>query len=186
MIRSPTAMLILAWLATAPSLAFAEPAHAHDLAHGAAVTGPPQEAGQSAFAAISEIVDRLTADPNTDWSKVNVDALRSHLTDMDNVLLRARVTTSPVPRGAVFDVTGETPAIQDAIRRMALAHATMVNGVDGQRVVATATAQGARVEVIGAEATAIRIRALGFFGLLVEGGHHGPHHWMMATGAMTH
>jgi hypothetical protein len=30
--------------------------------------GPPREAGQSAFAAIAEIVAILNADPDTDWS----------------------------------------------------------------------------------------------------------------------
>jgi hypothetical protein len=29
-----------------------------------------------------------------------------------------------------------------------------------------------------------RIRGLGFIGLLVQGGHHGPHHLAMARGEM--
>ncbi len=36
----------------------------------------PKEAGQSAFAAIHEIVVMLEGDPKTDWSKVDIDALR--------------------------------------------------------------------------------------------------------------
>jgi hypothetical protein len=28
-----------------------------------------------------------------------------------------------------------------------------------------------------------RLRALGFYGLLVQGEHHGPHHLMIARGA---
>ena len=39
----------------------------------------PIEAGESAFAAIQEIVALLNADPKTDWSKVDIDALRQHL-----------------------------------------------------------------------------------------------------------
>ena len=42
----------------------------------------PREAGQSAFAAVREIVGILEADPATDWSKVDVEALRRHLIDM--------------------------------------------------------------------------------------------------------
>ena len=37
----------------------------------------PTQPGQEAFAAIQEIVAMLEADPRTDWSKVDIDALRS-------------------------------------------------------------------------------------------------------------
>ena len=49
------------------------------------------QAGQGAFAAIQEVVEILAADPKTDWSKVNIDALRQHLVDMDNVTLSANM-----------------------------------------------------------------------------------------------
>ena len=45
--------------------------------------------GQAAFGAIEEIVQKLEADPATDWSKVNIGALREHLIDMNEVTLRA-------------------------------------------------------------------------------------------------
>src|SRR5690348_17327314 len=38
-----------------------------------------REPGQAAFGAIQEMVESLQADPQTDWSKVDVDALREHL-----------------------------------------------------------------------------------------------------------
>jgi hypothetical protein len=34
----------------------------------------------------------LEADPKTDWSKVNISALREHLIDMDEVTMRASAT----------------------------------------------------------------------------------------------
>ena len=43
--------------------------------------------GQSAFELISQIVDRLEADPNTDWETINIEALRQHLVDMNQVPL---------------------------------------------------------------------------------------------------
>ncbi|MCC2098329.1 MAG: hypothetical protein KDJ29_15640, partial [Hyphomicrobiales bacterium] len=49
-----------------------------------AARGTPVQPGQSAFAAIQEIVEILEADRSTDWSKVNIPALRQHLIDMDN------------------------------------------------------------------------------------------------------
>ena len=41
----------------------------------------------------------LEADPNTDWSKVNVEALRQHLIDMDHVTMRSEVAQRVVPGG---------------------------------------------------------------------------------------
>src|SRR5271166_2493744 len=52
---------------------------------GAVATQP----GQAAFAAIQEIVQILVDDPKTDWSRVNIDALRQHLIDMNNMTLAA-------------------------------------------------------------------------------------------------
>lgn len=60
-------------------------------------SGLPRETGQSAFAAIQEIVAMLEADPKTDWSKVDIEALRQHLIDMNNVTLGAVVTANRTP-----------------------------------------------------------------------------------------
>jgi hypothetical protein len=144
------------------------------------------EAGQAAFASISEVVAKLRADPATDWSKVNIDALRSHLVDMDNVLIRARVTAIPVPRGARFEISGDG-AVRDSIRRMVAAHTSMADGEDGRQVVSTPTEGGATMTVLGADdGQQAQIRALGFFGLLTGGVHHQLHHLMMAKGEMHH
>ena len=61
-----------------------------------------------AFAAIQEIVRSLEADPKTDWSKVNIEGLRQHLIDMDNVTLRSSVASAPVESGVRFTVTACT------------------------------------------------------------------------------
>jgi hypothetical protein len=90
----------------------------------------PTEAGEGAFAAIQEIVALLNADPKTDWSKVDIDALRQHLVDMNNVTLKANVTSAPIDAGVRFEVTGEGP-VRESIRRMVLVHAATMNGVDG-------------------------------------------------------
>lgn len=41
--------------------------------------GQPTMPGQEAFGTIQEVVQILDADPTTDWSKVNIAALREHL-----------------------------------------------------------------------------------------------------------
>ena len=61
--------------------------HSHS-AIGHAMPGP-QEAGQSAFAAMAEIAALLRADPDTDWANVDIAALRRHLVDMELVTTEA-------------------------------------------------------------------------------------------------
>src|SRR5512145_2411427 len=68
---------------------------------------PPTQGGQSAFAAVAEIVRLLEADRTTDWSKVDLEALRQHLIDMDAVTLRTRVRQTPTAGGLVMEITGE-------------------------------------------------------------------------------
>src|SRR5689334_8561877 len=69
--------------------------------------GAPTMSGQDAFGTIQEIVQILQADPATDWSKVNIDALRQHLIDMDEVTLRAKATERVLDNGVEITVTGE-------------------------------------------------------------------------------
>lgn len=61
--------------------------------------------GQDAFGAIREIVRMLDADPKTDWSKVDIEALRQHLIDMSEVTLKANATAKPID-GLETTVTG--------------------------------------------------------------------------------
>lgn len=182
-----------ALLATAP-LAPAAAQHdhhssGHDMQAAAGANGMaamPTESGQAAFGAITEVVAMLQADPRTDWSKVNIDALRDHLVDMDNVTLRARVTNVPVAGGMRFEVAGDGP-VRDSIRRMAASHASMADGQDGQHVTVAETPDGATMTVTSDNpADVTRFRALGFFGAMTGGVHHQLHHLMMARGEMHH
>jgi hypothetical protein len=147
---------------------------------------PLAQAGQAAFAAIQEVVARLDADPSTDWSKVNIDRLRNHLLDMDEVMMRARSEVTPIDGGVRISVTGEGATL-DAIKRMIPAHAAMMNGYHEWRG-QTETRVDSVVWTIltPSESERTRIRALGLFGLLTLGSHHGPHHLAMAKGQLTH
>ena len=73
--------------------------------------------GQEAFGTIQEIVRILEADPATDWSKVNIGALREHLIDMDEVTMRARAVERALADGVEITVTGEGRT-RAAIKRM--------------------------------------------------------------------
>ena len=161
--------------------------HTPDMQHDA---GPkPTQGGQAAFAAISEIVKLLEADPKTDWSKVNLEALRQHLADMDMVTLRSRVKSREVPNGLAMDVTGDT-GVAAAIKRMLVPHATMLDEMPTWNATTTAIAGGVRLTVTARSAddaaVVARIRGLGFAGLLVQGDHHTEHHLMLAKGAHVH
>lgn len=151
---------------------------------GQAATEAPTQAGQSAFAAIAEIVDILRGDRHTDWAKVDIAALRAHLVDMDAVTLRAQVVASDVQGGAQFDVTSSDPGVTASIRRMTLAHGQTMSGIGGLRMQATKIPGGARMVVSGPDAA--QIRGLGFFGVMTLGMHHQAHHIALARGLDPH
>ena len=56
------------------------------------------EPGQSLFAALREVVSELEARPETDWSQVNIDALRQHLVQMDLLFSGAEVSSDLLPK----------------------------------------------------------------------------------------
>lgn len=92
---SPAMLLIICagalFAATALVLAQDRPHMDHTHLHGGEGLVPIMP-GQDAFGTIQEIVRMLEADPATDWSKVNIGALREHLIDMDEVTMRARAS----------------------------------------------------------------------------------------------
>jgi hypothetical protein len=169
------------------------PAHSPGMDHGvqaptstAAHQGPPTEPGQGAFAAIQEIVAILDSDPDTDWSKVDIDGLRRHLVDMNNVTLHAEVVTTPVPNGARYVVTGDG-AVRDSIRRMVKAHARTMSGANGMTITASDHPDGAVMKVtVADQGDLARLEGLGFFGVMALGVHHQEHHLMIAAGHAPH
>ena len=178
-------MRSFAILFAAGALLASQPAWAQCGMHqpGQADSRLPRETGQGAFAAIQEIVAMLNADPNTDWSRVNIDALREHLIDMDNVALRARIAYEPVPGGERIHVSGDGP-VRESIERMLTMHVAMAGETDDWRLAIVKTSSGADVTVMAkTPLSAQKIKALGLIGILSEGIHHQRHHMMMARGA---
>ena len=161
----------------------------HQQMHGHGMGGPatdgPTMPGQDAFGAIAEVVRLLEADPSTDWSTVDLERLRQHLIDMNEVVLRSDVKSSPVPGGLAMDVTG-TGRTEQAIRAMVAPHAVELGRMPAWDARAEPIPGGIRLTVTARTPedakTVARIRGLGFTGLLVQGGHHGPHHLVMARG----
>lgn len=156
--------------------------HAAHVAGGAAAAAP---AGQDAYAAIAAVVAMLEADSTTDWSKVNIDALREHLLAMNDVTLGATATRTPGPGGATMDVTG-TGRVTASIRAMLRAHSPELEAMGAYRARVEDIPGGARWTVTAADSgdarTVAKIRALGFMGLLTLGNHHAAHHLALARG----
>lgn len=149
------------------------------------MTPPATEAGQAAFAAITAVVKLLEADPATDWSRVDLEALRQHLMDMEDVTMRSAVRSTPAAGGVAIEVTG-AGRVAEAIQRMVTAHAPMLEAAGPWRATVAPISGGVRFTVVARDAadsaTAARIRGLGFIGLMTQGAHHAEHHVLIAKG----
>jgi hypothetical protein len=148
---------------------------------------PLREPGQAIFGALREVLDRLEADPATDWTRVDLDALREHLVQMDLLFREAQVVREPLADGMRYAVRGGDEVLA-AARSIGAMHARMLS--------AEAPSWQMRVETRGEDVVfevrssdpeqQAKIRGLGFSGLLTLGAHHAQHHWAMATGHMHH
>lgn len=140
---------------------------------------------QAAYATIGEIVRLLKADATTDWSRVNLEALRQHLIDMDEVTMHASVAQRQIADGAEMEVTGSGRTAA-AIERMLSSHAKMLDREPDYRASVVSIANGMRFTVTARNREdariVARIRGLGFAGLLTEGDHHAAHHLSLARG----
>ncbi len=156
--------------------------HDHQIDKQSPLTMP----GNEIFGTIQEVVQKLKADPNTDWSKVDLEVLRQHLLDMkaftENVSV---ISQKPIENGIVIQVKPENERAIGALKRLFKMHPAMLKMEKGwdmdakqdndQWTITVTTQDKAEVE---------EIRALGYIGLLAEGAHHQRHHWMIATGQM--
>jgi hypothetical protein len=149
----------------------------------------PTMPGQDAFGAIQEIVRILESDPKTDWSKVNLEALRQHLIDMSEVTLKADAVTKLIDGGIEVTVTG-TGRTVEAIQRMvpAQAHQVEQTHLNGWNAKTELLPNGVLLTVtsFGDPQQVQHIRGLGFIGFMASGSHHQAHHLAMAKGEFVH
>ena len=157
----------------------------HGMMMGSEASGQPVMPGQEAFGTIQEIVRILEADPATDWSKVNISALREHLIDMDEVTMRAAAAERALDNGVEITVTGEGRTLE-AIKRMVPAHARELSQL-GWNAKTEEVSNGVKLTVTSTDARQVtKLRALGFMGIMVQGSHHQQHHLMMAKNEFVH
>jgi hypothetical protein len=150
--------------------------------HGGS-NGQPTMSGQDAFGAIQEVVQILQSDPTTDWSKVNIVALREHLIDMNEVTLHAVATERALDKGVEIAVTGEGRTLE-AIKRMVPAHVAELAKL-GWNARTDELPNGVKLTITANDSKeVIKLKALGFMGVMVQGGHHQLHHLMIAKGEL--
>jgi hypothetical protein len=168
----------------------------HDNGHGAhpklhatkllIANSAPTQPGQDAFGAIQEIINMLEADPDTDWSKVDISKLRSHLVDMNRMVMGTQVARKNIEGGLELIVTGSAQTLQ-SIHNMLPAHAPMINGLNDWSARVKVTANGAILTVTAkSDKEILHIRGLGFYGLMASGSHHQAHHISLARGVNVH
>jgi hypothetical protein len=158
----------------------------HDSATAAQAAGRlPTSPGQAAFGAIAEIVSLLEADPSTDWKKVDLERLRQHLIDMNEVTMNAMVTSANIEGGLRMQITGSGNTV-GSIKRMLTAHVIQLEAASEYQASATPLPNGMVLNVVAKRASdsdaVSRIRGLGFIGLLAYGNHHSVHHLALARG----
>jgi len=189
--RRSVVALVLAGLV--PVTAFAQDvpmphAHAaHTMASDAAPT-PLAAPGNDAFGAIQEAVRALEADPRSDWSRTDFEALRRHLVDMRNMTLEVSVHAQrPVPGGVEIRVSGNTPAADASLARVFAAHPAQLAMETGWRMTVRRRNTAYVVVVTTPRPDEVaKVRGLGYIGLLAIGSHHQVHHWAMVRGIDPH
>lgn len=142
--------------------------------------------GNEIFGTIQEVIKKLEADPNTDWSEVDLEALRQHLLDMKAFTEEVSVISQkPVDNGIEIRVKPETERATGALKRLFKMHPLMLKKEKGWDMDTNQDKDQYIIRVTTKDNTEIeKIRALGYIGILAEGAHHQLHHWMIATGKM--
>ncbi len=177
-------MVTLWMIVSASAIGQTDEGHSDGMSHAQTSTDSPIETGQSAFAAIAEIVALLENDPHTDWSTINIDVLRNHLVDMNQLTLSASVTTQELDGQTIqFNVTGDGRTLL-AIQSMIPAHTQMVSSLNEWNIEVNSESDGVTIAITpGSVKEYIKLKALGFFGFMTIGAHHQLHHLQMAKGA---
>ncbi len=143
----------------------------------------PREGGQATFSALIEIVGLLEQDLTTDWSQVDLDGLRSHLLDMNHLILDTTATKQIIGGKQIrFDVRGTAESIP-SIHRMVVAHSRFIERSRGWTIKPALNLDGAKLTVTVENAnTLVRLNALGFYGFMSLDSHHQAHHFQIAMG----
>jgi len=132
------------------------------------------ESGTDIFATIQEVIHKLSTDPDTDWSKVNLEALRQHLRDMFEFSYNVDVLSQQaIEHGVKIKVKPVTVRAEKALDKVLNAHPMMLKMETGWDMQSTKTDREYQIIVTTTNPSEIdKIRGLGYIGLLAIGNHH--------------
>lgn len=149
---------------------------------------PLTEAGNDIFGTIQEVITNLNANTDTDWDKVNIEALKQHLLDMRDMTINVEVISQKrLKNGSEILIKPSNKRSIQAMKKVLSAHPEQLKKEtnwqmrvqkQGDKYLLTTTTNKP-IEVS-------KIVGLGYIGLMAYGNHHQPHHWSMATGNNPH
>ena len=145
------------------------------------------EAGTDPFAVIQEAIALLEANSDTDWSAVNIEALRSHLVEMQDMTLNVNVEQQPINLGFMAVITPTTDRALESMIQVLSAHPSQMKVETGWDMTVTNNNGAFTISVTTDQLLDVdKIRGLGYIGIMAYGKHHQPHHWAMASGENPH
>ncbi|HIF88415.1 MAG TPA: hypothetical protein EYG22_07870 [Candidatus Thioglobus sp.] len=147
------------------------------------------EAGTDPFAVIQEVIAALEANDATDWSKVNIEALRQHLTEMQDMSLNVDVSQRKIENGFEAIIAPTTTRANRSLNRVLSVHPAQMESETGWKMAVKTNSEGNVYRIVVTASTPediAKIQGLGYIGIMAYGNHHQPHHWAMASGDNPH
>jgi hypothetical protein len=146
-----------------------------------------KEAGTDPFAVIQEVISALESNPNTNWEKVNLEALRLHLVEMQDITINVNVAEKNVESGFEAIIMPISRRALRAVGNVLQNHKSMLESETGWHMEVIKTEDVFNITVTTTDVNEInKIRGLGYIGVMAYGNHHQPHHWALASGENPH
>ena len=162
--------------------------HAAMMGHN---TAPTQvvltESGTDPFATLQEVIAALESNTNTNWEKVNIEALRLHLVEMHDMTINVAVKQRHINNGFQAVVSPTTNRAVKSLTRVLSGHPAQMKAETGWDMQVRDNNGVFTLTVTTDNAIDVaKIRGLGYIGVMAYGNHHQPHHWAIASGDNPH
>ena len=159
----------------------------HHSTQKTAKQGKLTEAGNDIFGTIAETIKVLNANPNTDWSKVDLETLRQHLLDMRDMSENIKIhSQTPIKNGLKINLSPTTWRAKQALKRIFMGHPILLKKETGWVMTSILDNNTYTLIITGKASDVDKIRGLGYIGIMANGNHHQPHHLSMARGQNPH
>ncbi len=160
--------------------------------HGHQIAAPSSanltQAGNDMFGTVQEVIQQMNEQDGFSWKEVNLEVLRQHLLDMQDMTENVEVVGQrPVANGVELHIKATTPRAFNALKRVFSAHPAQLKKETGWEMLVSQQDDLFVLTTTSSNSNDTdKIRGLGYIGLMAWGNHHQPHHWAMATGQNPH